>query len=134
MDVSNLFGVRGLTLQGLGTTGLALAMIPWLVTQLLSWFKYSSEDRLAKGMGFEREVQSLRNENRLLRAEMIDRDAKHDDRYRICEVERDQMLRKIRQLEDEVLGFKRQLAQIGRSAANMAEEGINIIRLEGNDQ
>lgn len=79
--------------------------------------KLSLEDRLARRDGYAKQVSSLMIENRELRHELHNVQQAHSAYRKLCNEETDQLRRQLMDIEDELQGYKRQLAQhIGLTA------------------
>jgi chromosome segregation ATPase len=133
MDASSLFGVPGLSLQALGIwlfgpIGVG-AFVAKVWNERRSDRKLSIEDREAKRAGFQGQVDELWSENRHLRLDleriMNECEARLDrteQRLRMAHTENDHLREELMKTRDDMLGFKRQLAQIGDSARHLAED------------
>jgi predicted nuclease with TOPRIM domain len=81
--------------------------------------KLSLEDRLARRDGYARQVENLQNENRQLRAEMHQMNEYHEAYRQQCHRENDQLRGMLVNVQDEVEGLKRRVAQDALELARM---------------
>lgn len=124
---AGVFGVHGLTIGGTGIWTGVIMLGGWMLKEWRETRKLSSEDRLARREGYAKQVESLQVENRNLRSDLVDVEHRYDDHRRACREETDQLRGQIRELEDMVTGFKRQLAAqasaLGRAMLGSTDTG-----------
>lgn len=101
--------------------------------------KLSMEDRQARREGFMALVESLQDENRDLRVNLLTNEKTHDEYRRMCQQETDQLRGHVVHLEDRVAGLMRKIADIAIRAARGdidAEMAASILQLanEGKDK
>lgn len=85
--------------------------------------KLSFEDRLARRDGYARQVETLLNENRGLRAEMHQMNENHEAYRQICHQENDQLRTMLRHNADEIEGLKRKITEQGVELAKLIKPG-----------
>lgn len=118
-SVSSFFSE--LTPGGVGIWTGVLAFLTYWGKQYIEERKLSSADRQARREGFEAQVTLLMNENRSLRREMQqDREA-HAAYRQLCHQETDALRQHIIKLEDDIAGYKRQLATHAIKVAQITE-------------
>lgn len=115
-----------ITPAAIGIWTLVGGAIAWAVEQWRQNRTLSADDRLAKQMGFQKQAESLLKENRLLREEVSDTNARLDEFRKVCHAENDQLRRHIWRLEDELVGYKRQDAQMAASRVRLDGDSLDI--------
>ena len=101
-----------LTPGAYGVWAIALMLAGFLTKEWRETRKLSSEDRQARREGYARQVEELSKENRALRTELTE-EREHSAAHRKqCHVETDQLRTWVRNLEDELEGYKRKFAEL----------------------
>lgn len=96
-----------------GATGVwtgVLMLAAYILNQMRLDRKLSADDRIARREGYEKQVQMLTAENRLLGEDQRSLREEYDNYRRLCKLETDQLRAMVMALEREVEGLKRQRA------------------------
>lgn len=83
--------------------------------------KLSLEDRIARREGYAKQVENLQQENRALRKDIAKMHVDHEAYRQLCHHENDQLRSMLRDLQDELEGLKRRVAQ----------DALELARLKG---
>lgn len=103
-----------ITFGGVGVWTAVLMMFGWWLHDRREQRKLSLADRQANREGFQKQVQMLMDENRLLADDLHKLRDEHDGYRKICQRETDQLRNMVVANENEVQGLKRKLADATR--------------------